>query len=209
MTTTRQPHPAPRGDSFLLRGGYVVTLDDALGDLSCDVLVVDGKIRTVAPQIDADGVEEVAASDYLVLPGFIDSHRHTWQSPIRLTGSRTQVFYGPVADAFLVPAETDSGTAVFLVTAEDPGVTVTTLDTTGLGSVGHLRLDGAQVVDGRKVGDAVVATWLETLKALGRSAFQLGVLERGFRYMLPTASNVTVPRRPSASIVSVCRSRAS
>jgi 5-methylthioadenosine/S-adenosylhomocysteine deaminase len=87
MTTTRQPHPAPRGDSFLLRGGYVVTLDDALGDLSGDVLVVDGKIRAVAPQIDADGVEEVAASDYLVLPGFIDSHRHTWQSPIRLTGS--------------------------------------------------------------------------------------------------------------------------
>src|SRR5882757_10525076 len=31
----------------------------------------------------------------------------------RLTGSRTQVGYGPVADAFLVPAETDSGTRVF------------------------------------------------------------------------------------------------
>ena len=33
----------------------------------------------------------------------------------KLTGSRTQVGYGPVADAFLVPAETDSGTKVFLV----------------------------------------------------------------------------------------------
>ena len=33
----------------------------------------------------------------------------------RLTGTRTQVPFGPVADAFLVPAETDSGTAVFVV----------------------------------------------------------------------------------------------
>src|SRR6202008_4290447 len=37
----------------------------------------------------------------------------------RLTGTRTQVGFGPVADAFLVPAETDSGTAVFLVAAND------------------------------------------------------------------------------------------
>ena len=39
--------------------------------------------------------------------------------------SRTQVGYGPVADAFLVPAETDSGTKVFLVATDDAGVTVT------------------------------------------------------------------------------------
>lgn len=61
----------------------------------------------------------------------------------RLTGTRTQVGYGPVADAFLVPAETDSGAAVFLVAAGDPGVAVTALATTGLGSVGHLELNGA------------------------------------------------------------------
>src|ERR1700736_5660082 len=35
----------------------------------------------------------------------------------RLTGTRTQVGFGPAADAFLVPAETDSGTAVFVVAA--------------------------------------------------------------------------------------------
>ena len=52
---------------------------------------------------------------------------------------RTQVVYGPVADAFLVPAETDSGTTVFLVAADDPGVTVSSLDTTGHGSVGAPR----------------------------------------------------------------------
>jgi alkylation response protein AidB-like acyl-CoA dehydrogenase len=100
-------------------------------------------------------------------------------SGFRLTGSRTQVGYGPVADAFLVPAETDSGTKLFLLAKDDAGVTVSALDTTGHGSVGHLELQGveaARVVGGDQ-GDDVVA-WLTTHGALGRSAYQLGVLER-------------------------------
>ncbi len=96
----------------------------------------------------------------------------------RLTGTRTQVFYGPIADAFLVPAETDSGTKVFVVAKDDAGVTVTSLDTTGHGSVGHLELQGVELGADRVVrGDDVVA-WLTTNATLGRSAFQLGVLER-------------------------------
>src|SRR4051794_38266847 len=97
----------------------------------------------------------------------------------RLTGSRTLVFYGPAADAFLVPAESESGTAVFLVAADDPGVTVTPLETTGLGSVGHLALDGVAVDGSRQVGGGDVVAWLRTISTLGRSAYQLGVLERG------------------------------
>jgi 3-oxocholest-4-en-26-oyl-CoA dehydrogenase beta subunit len=100
-------------------------------------------------------------------------------SEFRLTGSRTQVGYGPVADAFLVPAETDSGTKVFLVGKDDAGVTMSALDTTGHGSVGHLEMQGveaARLVGGDQ-GDAVLA-WLTTHGDLGRSAYQLGVLER-------------------------------
>ena len=97
----------------------------------------------------------------------------------RLTGSRTQVGFAPAADAFLVPAETDSGTSVFLVAATDPGVTVTPLQTTGLGSVGHLELSGVELDAGRRVGGAEVLDHLSALNALGRSAYQLGVLERG------------------------------
>ena len=75
----------------------------------------------------------------------------------RLTGTRTQVAYGPVADAFLVPAETDSGTKVFLVAADDAGVSVTSLDTTGHGSVGHLDLQGVELGADRVVGGDDVA----------------------------------------------------
>ena len=96
----------------------------------------------------------------------------------KLTGSRTLVDYAPIADCFLIPAETNSGTRVFLVTAADAGVTITALDTTGHGSVGHLELQGVDVPADRVVGGDDVVAWLTTHGTLGRSAFQLGVLER-------------------------------
>ncbi|ORW98156.1 acyl-CoA dehydrogenase [Mycobacterium sp. IEC1808] len=121
----------------------------------------------------------------------------------RLTGTRTQIGFAPVADAFLVPAETDSGTAVFLVAADDPGVTVTALQTTGRGSVGHLALDGTQVDAGRIVGDGVVVAWLDTLITLGRSAFQLGVLERGLQMTAEYARTREQFDRPIGSFQAV------
>ena len=121
----------------------------------------------------------------------------------RLTGTRTQVGFGPVADAFLVPAETDSGTAVFLVAANDPGVSVNALETTGLGSVGHLTLDGTQVDATRTVGGAEAVAWLETLATLGGSAFQLGVLERGLQMTAEYARTREQFDRPIGSFQAV------
>ncbi|ETW22265.1 acyl-CoA dehydrogenase family protein [Mycobacterium gastri] len=121
----------------------------------------------------------------------------------RLTGTRTQVGYGPVADAFLVPAETESGAEVFLVAADDPGVIVTTLQTTGLGSVGHLALDGVAVDGSRRVGDSATVAWLRTIYALGRSAFQLGVLERGLQMTAEYARTREQFDRPIGSFQAV------
>ncbi|MBS9534457.1 acyl-CoA/acyl-ACP dehydrogenase [Mycobacterium sp. M1] len=100
-----------------------------------------------------------------------------------LTGTRTQVAFAPVADAFLVPAETDSGTAVFLVAADAPGVTVTPEQTTGLGSTALVEFTGVAVDDAARLGGdgAGVLHYLTTLAALGRSSYQLGVLDRGLR----------------------------
>jgi 3-oxocholest-4-en-26-oyl-CoA dehydrogenase beta subunit len=95
-----------------------------------------------------------------------------------LTGTRALVAYGPVADAFLVPAETESGVTVFLVAATDGGVSVESLSTTGHGSVAHLDLQSVEVSADRVVGGQDVLDWLRTHGTLGRSAFQLGVVER-------------------------------
>lgn len=124
-------------------------------------------------------------------------------SGYRLTGSRTQVPYGPVADAFLIPAETDSGTSVFLVSAGDAGVTVESLSTTGRGSIGHLDLQGVELGADRLVGDGSVLAWLTTRLTLGRSAFQLGVLERALELTASYAREREQFDRPIGSFQAV------
>jgi 3-oxocholest-4-en-26-oyl-CoA dehydrogenase beta subunit len=121
----------------------------------------------------------------------------------RLSGTRTQIGYGPVADGFLVPAETDSGTAVFLVAASDPGVSMSALETTGLGSIGHLRLDGVELDRQRIVGGEDVVHWIATLDVLGRTAFQLGVLDRGLQLTAEYARTREQFDRPIGSFQAV------
>ncbi len=68
----------------LLRGGHVLTMDPGLGDIyGGDVLIEDGRIAAVAPSVDAGDAEVIDATDCIVIPGFVDSHRHTWETVIR------------------------------------------------------------------------------------------------------------------------------
>ncbi|MGW5714545.1 amidohydrolase family protein [Amycolatopsis sp. NPDC003865] len=71
----------------LLRGGMVVSMDPALGDLPRgDVLIEDGRIAAVGATLDVDA-EIVDATGKIVLPGFVDTHRHTWQTAFRGLGA--------------------------------------------------------------------------------------------------------------------------
>jgi 5-methylthioadenosine/S-adenosylhomocysteine deaminase len=68
---------------MLLRGGCVLTMDAQIGDLPTgDVLIEDGKIAAVDRQIDADA-DVIDVSGRIVIPGFVDTHRHTWEAAIR------------------------------------------------------------------------------------------------------------------------------
>ena len=121
----------------------------------------------------------------------------------RLTGTRALVGYGPVADAFLVPAETESGVKVFLVSAGDAGVSTTSIVTTGHGSVGHLDVQGVELDDSRLVGGDDVLSWLTTRGTLARSAFQLGVLERALELTAQYAREREQFDRPIGSFQAV------
>ena len=69
---------------MLLRNGYVITVDPDIGDLvGADVLIEDDRIAAVAPGIDASDAEIVDVTGKIVIPGFVDSHRHTWEAAIR------------------------------------------------------------------------------------------------------------------------------
>ncbi|MFL5981836.1 MAG: amidohydrolase family protein [Gaiellaceae bacterium] len=69
---------------LLIRNGFVVSMDPDVGDVpNGDVLVEDGKIAEIGRGLEASGVEEVDATGMIVMPGFVDTHRHTWQTPVR------------------------------------------------------------------------------------------------------------------------------
>jgi 5-methylthioadenosine/S-adenosylhomocysteine deaminase len=68
----------------LLRGGHVLSMDPEIGDVyGGDVLLEDDRIAAVGPSLDTGDAEIVDASSCIVMPGFIDSHRHTWETVIR------------------------------------------------------------------------------------------------------------------------------
>ncbi|WP_210569084.1 amidohydrolase family protein [Streptomyces sp. GESEQ-4] len=70
-------------DRTLLRAGHIISMDPAIGDLpKGDVLIEDGRIAAVRPEIDADA-EILDMTGRIVIPGFVDTHRHTWEASIR------------------------------------------------------------------------------------------------------------------------------
>lgn len=77
----------------LLRGGHVLTMDRGLGDLESGDVLIDGRrIAAVAPHIEAGDAEIVDASGMIVMPGFVDTHRHTWQTQLRGVASDWTLF---------------------------------------------------------------------------------------------------------------------
>jgi cytosine/adenosine deaminase-related metal-dependent hydrolase len=69
---------------LVIRNGFVVSMDPEVGDVPHgDVLVEDGKISEVGRALVVSEAEEVDATGMIVMPGFVDTHRHTWQTPVR------------------------------------------------------------------------------------------------------------------------------
>jgi cytosine/adenosine deaminase-related metal-dependent hydrolase len=68
---------------ILIRNAAVVTVDPELGDFErADILIDDGEIVKVGPDISADAWR-IDAEGMIAMPGMVDTHLHTWQSPVR------------------------------------------------------------------------------------------------------------------------------
>lgn len=71
----------------LLKGGTVVSLDDAVGDLARgDVLIEGEKIKAIGRHLHAGDADVIDCSGMVVMPGLIDTHRHMWQGLLRNIG---------------------------------------------------------------------------------------------------------------------------
>jgi cytosine/adenosine deaminase-related metal-dependent hydrolase/ribose/xylose/arabinose/galactoside ABC-type transport system permease subunit len=72
----------------LVRGGMVLSLDPSIGDLTdADVLIEGDRIAEVGRGISATDAEVIDASGMIVMPGFVDTHRHIWEGLLRNIGT--------------------------------------------------------------------------------------------------------------------------
>jgi 5-methylthioadenosine/S-adenosylhomocysteine deaminase len=148
-------------DRVLLRGGYVLSMDAAIGELPVgDVLIEDGKIVEVAAVVPVDpgSAQVIEAADRIVLPGFVDTHRHTWQAPWRNIASDWSLFHylwgmHTGLSKYYRPEDTYAGNLLGTAEALDSGITtlldwshnLRTPDHTD-GAIAGLRESGARTV---------------------------------------------------------------
>ena len=73
---------------ILIQGGTVLSLDPVVGDLTTgDVLIEGDRIVAVGPNLQNGEVELIDASGMIVMPGFVDTHRHIWEGLLRNIGT--------------------------------------------------------------------------------------------------------------------------
>jgi cytosine/adenosine deaminase-related metal-dependent hydrolase len=94
---------------LLIKGGIVLTLDRQVGDFArADVLIEDGKIREVRPDIavGADAAAVLDATNRILIPGFVDTHSHSYQGILRniLTNGVLNPDYNRDIQTTLTPA---------------------------------------------------------------------------------------------------------
>lgn len=76
----------PPSSTLLLKNGTVVVHDanDHAAGIKADVLVRGNRIAEIGPDIAVmDGVEVIDCQDKIVAPGFVDTHRHMYNTGLR------------------------------------------------------------------------------------------------------------------------------
>src|SRR5712691_1891197 len=72
------------GTRYVNRGGSVMSMDPKVRDLpQGDVLVEGKKIKAIAPSINASNADVIDATGRIVMPGFIDTHHHQFETALR------------------------------------------------------------------------------------------------------------------------------
>jgi len=90
-------------DRILIKNAIVLSQDDSIGELPrADILVEDDRIAAVAPDLAAADARLIDAEGDIVIPGFVDTHRHTWETSIRTCAPDYTLgaYFGAILDKF-------------------------------------------------------------------------------------------------------------
>ncbi|MDH3308807.1 MAG: amidohydrolase family protein, partial [Acidimicrobiia bacterium] len=72
----------------IIRGGTLLTMDGPNGKtFTGDVLVEGDTIIEVGPSLEPGNADVIDASGMIVMPGFVDTHRHIWEGVLRNIGT--------------------------------------------------------------------------------------------------------------------------
>ncbi len=144
-------------DKTLLKNGIILTLDKSVGNFPLgDVLIEGTKISAVGPNLTAEDAEVIDASDMIVMPGFVDTHRHVWEGILRNIGTDVplegeagyrSLILNTLAPAYR-PEDAYVGNLVGLYGAIDAGITTI--------------LDWSHIQATREHGDAVIKALQES-----------------------------------------------
>jgi cytosine/adenosine deaminase-related metal-dependent hydrolase len=113
---------------ILLRGGCVLTLDPKSANLrQGDVLIEDGRIAEIGQGLRTRDAETIDATNTVVMPGFVDTHRHAWESLFRNFGEGGPSGEGSVLPAaygsHYTPEDVYAATLIGLLGAAEAGIT--------------------------------------------------------------------------------------
>lgn len=90
-------------DRKLIKDAIVITMDPALGELPrADILIEGDRIAAIGPNLSAADAQVIDAAGDIVIPGFIDTHRHTWETSIRTCAPDFALitYFGSILDRF-------------------------------------------------------------------------------------------------------------
>ena len=143
-TGAARPLP-PRGE-FIVRRGYLLTMDERLGDIpDGDVHVRNGEILSVGKNLRAPGATVLDGRNMIVMPGFVDTHWHMWTTYLRcMAGDRMEDGYFPVTTAYgqaMQPEDMYYGTRLAAAEAIYSGITTVNDDCHNIRTHEHAEQD--------------------------------------------------------------------
>jgi 5-methylthioadenosine/S-adenosylhomocysteine deaminase len=127
----RVPAFAQSPSRTLIKGGVVLSFDRSVGDFEkADVLIEANRIAAVRPDISAQATV-IDATDMIVLPGFIDTHHHCYQSALRnvLANGLLSDYFRDISGAatnHYRPEDAYIGNLIGALRALDAGITTIT-----------------------------------------------------------------------------------
>ncbi|MBN3231112.1 amidohydrolase family protein [Pectobacterium brasiliense] len=68
----------------LIRGATILSMDDSVGNIERgDILISGSTITAIGQNLDVQDAHVIDATNMIVMPGMVDSHRHSWEGQLR------------------------------------------------------------------------------------------------------------------------------